>query len=80
MQLSHMTPQDDSLTHQVRFMVKKRSSEIHMSCNCKQRAHPTGVAYDSMGRVDGNIELARKIYNDPANHNKPFTEEDIAKW
>jgi hypothetical protein len=30
--------------------------------------------------IASDLNEAREIYNDPANHKEPFTDEDKAKW
>ena len=74
MELPYTTDRDPSLTHQVVFFATRAS--VHVSCNCRR----TTFAHDSIGKVDGDISLARKLYNDPANHRVSFNEEDTAKW
>lgn len=80
MRLDHVTLQDDSLTHQVRFFTDH--SRVFVSCNCRKKP-PKGpggtISYGKMGEST-NLDLSRRLYNDPANHNAPFTKEDEAKW
>lgn len=79
LQLSHATLRDESLPHQV--VIFCNTGTIHVSCNCRK----TGAGYndlqhyESMG-VTESIEESRRLYNDPANHRVPFSEEDVAKW
>lgn len=80
MQLSHVTLADDSLTHQVRFTTYHGG--LYVSCNCRrtivnetfQKLHT-----EAIGRYR-DLDEARKLYNDPANHWKPFSKEDESRW
>lgn len=88
MRPSHYTERDPSLPHQVVF-TKPSGFGGHpfVSCNCrgKRLVGPRGVpdtgpiAYDPIG-VAPDLERARMLYNNPANHRKPFTDKDFAKW
>lgn len=82
LRLSHITLRDPTLPHQVVFQNPSGSNDIVVSCNCRQK-YKTGVpgvvAYDPIG-VANDIVEARILYNDPANHWTPFTEEYVAKW
>ena len=74
----YVTPRDESLDHQVIFVVlgKKSAKRIHVSCNCLKNSRG---GHDSMGQTC-ELTQSRKIYNNPDNHRKPFTQEDEAKW
>ena len=79
--LDHMTERDDTLTHQVKLsLVKQR---VTVSCNCRatQGKHSKAgkIFYEPMGFSD-SIDESRRLYNNPANHNAEFTQEDEAKW
>jgi len=73
--LSHQTPADPTLLHQVIFLNINRGV-LKVSCNClvySQNSHVyMGESHD--------LDTARKMYNDPSYHIKPFTDEWRAKW
>lgn len=73
--LPRVVVRDPNLPHQVVFEVRKM--KLHISCNCLRLP---GGRYESMGITDGDIKVARKLYNNPKNHWGPFGEEDEAKW
>lgn len=79
MQLPYVTERDESLPHQVVFLVLNYT--VHVSCNCRLEYHGPGKAktYAPMGQSH-NLDKSRRLYNDPANHRKPFREWDAAKW
>lgn len=79
MELPYMTEVDPTLPHQVVFFTKKET--VHVSCNCLlDHSDVNGIKVNkSMGR-SANLKTARVLYNNPKNHNKPFTQEDEAKW
>lgn len=80
MNLPYQTPEDPTLDHQVRFVKKHNESEVSVSCNCRGVTSSTGgITYTPMGPSE-DIVTARKLYNDPENHVKPFGEADFAKW
>lgn len=74
MQLPYTTERDENLPHQVVFFV--HDSRVQVSCNCRK----SGNTHQAMGTADGDIDKARSLYNDPANHRTEFGEEDTAKW
>ena len=79
-ELDHVTLADPDLTHQVYFGISDNKNQV--TCNCRRvknkirgNYHPNyiGPAKD--------INEARALYNDPANHKAPFDpEKDSAKW
>lgn len=80
--LDHFTLRDESLEHQVVIFSEPGNGHIHVSCNCLAKrgtAGPWSQGHQSMGVVR-NLEDSRALYNDPANHRKPFGPEDVAKW
>jgi hypothetical protein len=81
MQLDHVTLQDDTLTHQVRFSSGYGGQKV--SCNCRattgEHSKSGKLYYDPMGVARDLIE-SRALYNDPDNHWAPFKEEDKATW
>ena len=82
MRLPYQTPRDPDLDHQVIFYIPSGGSSVHVTCNCMaEKVGPTQKeSHISFGMVDGDLEVARKLYNDPKNHRKPFNKEDEAKW
>lgn len=83
--LPHVTPLDDTLTHQVRFVTRGGPTRIEIACICRTRTPTSEYGKDGTRSLDTigvthNIEESRKLYNDPDNHWAPFTEEDKAKW
>lgn len=78
--LTEFTLQDDSLRHQVRFILTNNSHTVQISCNCRKYHTSQGVlAYKPIAPTS-SIEESRRLYNDPVNHWIPFTDEDKAKW
>lgn len=78
-ELDHITLQDDSLTHQVRFTHRA------VSCNCRATVgdHEKAgkVFYEPMDGQSATLDQARVLYNDPANHYQPFDPAvDGAQW
>lgn len=74
MQLPYMTERDESLPHQVVFIVHE--SRVQVSCNCRK----VGNTHQIMGMADGDLDRARTLYNNPVNHRGTFGEGDAAKW
>lgn len=72
----YITPADPTLPHQVVFFVESKHSRVHVSCNCLTNERG---GHDSMGESH-DIERARRLYNNPTLHRKPFGKEDEAKW
>jgi hypothetical protein len=74
LEIEYMTLRDASLTHQI--ILQEDKGTIKVSCNCRL-TYNTGacVGYSPIG-VTANIEDTRMLYNDAANHLKPFTEAD----
>jgi hypothetical protein len=81
MQPSHLTPLDDTLVHQVRFSTRNHVVVISCICRATTGQHEkSGKFYNEpIGRT-ANINESRRLYNDPKNHNAPFTQSDEAKW
>lgn len=80
MRLRYQTPRDPTLTHQVVLCIQHGTASVVVSCNCRGVHHSNKeVTYVPMGKVK-DLDESRRLYNDPANHNKPFTKEDEAKW
>lgn len=79
MKLPYQTLRDSSLPHQVVFFTPGGTSRVLVSCNCRSAFNKKGHYYDPIGPVM-TLEESRKLYNNPANHHKPFTEEDKATW
>lgn len=79
MQLPYVTERDESLPHQVVFIVLNNT--VYVSCNCRVEHHDPGntKTYDPMGQSN-DLDRSRRLYNNPANHRKPFGEGDAAKW
>ena len=79
MQLPYVTERDESLPHQVVFIVLNNT--VYVSCNCRVEHRGPGNAktYDPMGQSN-DLNRSRRLYNDPANHRKPFGKGDAAKW
>ena len=80
MQPQYFTAIDDTLRHQVRFLI--HNSDVHISCVCrkvKSNRSAGPYSFASMGQTS-DIEDSRRLYNDPSNHKDPFNEEDEAKW
>lgn len=76
--LTEYTLQDDSLEHQVRFLMTH--NQIQLSCNCRHYNTTQGnLAYEPIGPTS-TIEESRRLYNDPVNHWAPFSDVDKAKW
>lgn len=82
MELSHMTPRDETLTHQVVFTQRGGGGQ-NVSCNCRATVgehEKAGKFYYSPMGESRNIETSRELYNNPDNHFAPFSDEDRAKW
>lgn len=81
MQPDHFTEADPTKLHQVRF--SSSHGRITVSCNCRMTTggHEKAgkLTASPMGRCR-NLEESRELYNNPANHWAPFTDEDKAKW
>lgn len=76
--LPYYTPQDDTLEHQVRFLF--HDHHVVVSCNCRKDHTANNVAFYSAIAPSHNLDDARRLYNDPANHWASFSEGDKAKW
>lgn len=79
LRLPYQTLRDETLTHQVHFYIG--GDYVYMSCNCRRKP-PSTTGQHSYSPITKNTDLAanRAAYNDPANHWKPFSQEDEAKW
>jgi len=78
--LRHQTYADPTLLHQVIFIQPKNTGPVKISCNClAYNKQPGGVSHVYMGD-SSDLESARKLYNNPDYHIKPFTDEWRAKW
>lgn len=78
----HVTLRDPELPHQVVFLTPGGSHYPAVSCNCMRAWHGPGrtVTHDPMG-PGPDLAAARALYNNPANHRKPFDPAiDGAKW
>lgn len=72
---TYQTEIDPTLDHQV--VMSFVGVNVGISCNClfvkrKQSHKVVGVSTC--------LEESRALYNNPANHAKPFTKEDEARW
>lgn len=81
--IDHLTFEDDTLTHQVRF--RQVNTFTIITCVCRTRMGETEFFSDGSRSLSPigptrNIEESRELYNDPANHWAEFTDEDKAKW
>lgn len=78
----YTTDRDPTLEHQVVIQSHPPGHHIKVSCNCRLK-YNTGkggvVGYDPIGTVE-DAEDTKRLYNDPANHWKPFSKEDELKW
>lgn len=84
LRLRYQTLRDTSLVHQVQFQTIKGGSggDITVTCNCRVTRIGTRGPNDHppMGIVR-NLDESRALYNDPANHFKPFDPiKDGARW
>lgn len=78
--LTHTTLRDATLLHQVVFIRPQGTSDVMVSCNCRAYTISAGgVSHKYMGSST-NLDRARQLYNNPHNHDKPFTAEWRAKW
>lgn len=78
MTIARMVARDESLPHQIVIYMSRNATEVSVSCNCRR----TGVngTHVAMGHVpvgDEGVLLARKMFDDPANHNKLEGEPDF---
>lgn len=72
---SHATLRDPELPHQV--VLQAPQGRVVASCNCRLEGAGN---YAAMGPAP-DLAAARRLYNDPANHDKPFDpERDGARW
>lgn len=81
MKLDHVTLQDDTLTHQVRFVT--RGNTVCVSCNCRLTTgdhSKAGKAFHEPITSVRDLDEARRLFNDPENHWAKFGDEDHAKW
>jgi hypothetical protein len=78
---AHVTLRDPALPHQVILQHPAGGGPVVVSCNClRKRLRRGGVGYTPIGEGP-DLVAARALYNDPANHRKPFDPEaDGAKW
>lgn len=79
--LPFQTSADPTLLHQVIFTT--RNHVVNISCNCRMTTGTHEKAGKLFAKPIGptrNMEESRRLYNNPANHWAPFTDEDKAKW
>lgn len=77
--LPYQTEVDPTLDHQVKLL-QNGSGYPSVSCNClRHKVGPRQYGFKSMG-ISPDIATSRALYNDPTNHDKPFTKEDRARW
>lgn len=73
LRLRHQTLVDPALLHQVMFLASASSHRVLVSCNCLGGRRVMGTSAD--------LDEARALYNDPANHARPFAViTDRARW
>lgn len=67
---------DRSLTHQVVFLKERIGQQVYVTCNCLMNlpASRRRMGYST------DLDAARTLYDNPANHAKPFGPGDRAKW
>ena len=78
MRLSRVTVKDETLTHQLIISGGTNTAQ-NVSCNCLRepgRHEKAGrLWHKPMGRSK-NMSETRALYNNPENHNAPFSKED----
>jgi hypothetical protein len=78
MTIARTVDRDESLPHQIVISSGRHEAEVSVSCNC--RRYSTSGGYSPIGHApvgEEGILLARKMYDDPANHNKVEGEPDF---
>jgi hypothetical protein len=79
-QLPYVTLRDETLPHQVVFLIMNCTTMVSCNCLAIKNINKDLTSHDPIGPAPTTAD-ARELYDNPNNHRGPkFTDLDRAKW